>query len=63
MTTTVFMAAFIVMMTMMMIIIIIIFQLNFLGLTAVSGCKGFSNFTATNSVPIFRVCWWFGRTS
>jgi hypothetical protein len=24
---------------------------------------GFSYVSGTNSVPIFRVCWWFGRTS
>jgi len=23
--------------------------------------EGFSDVSGTNSVPIFRVCWWFGR--
>jgi len=42
--------------------IIDIIQWNFLGQTAMSGCEGFTDVSGTNSVPIFRVCWWFGRT-
>jgi hypothetical protein len=27
-----------------------------------SGCEGFTDVSGANSVPVFRVCWWFRRT-
>jgi hypothetical protein len=40
---------------------ILYFQLCFLRQTAMSRCEGLLTFQEL-TVPIFRVCWWFGST-